>query len=86
MYYSTIVVSAVLSALTMPVIIGFARKKKLYDATGGRKIHSGEIPRLGGVGMFWAFFVGLGVFAFIWKSRFPFRLRRKDSQARASCC
>lgn len=65
MYYSTIVVSAVLSALTMPVIIGFAKKKKLYDATGGRKIHSGEIPRLGGVGMFWAFFIGLGFFALI---------------------
>jgi len=65
MYYSTIVVSAILSALTMPVIIGFAKKKQLYDATGGRKIHSGKIPRLGGVGMFWAFFIGLGVFALI---------------------
>lgn len=62
MYYSTIVVSAVLSALSMPMIIDFARKKNLYDSTGGRKIHSGKIPRLGGIGMFWAFFLALGVF------------------------
>ena len=65
MYYSSIFVSAVLSALTMPIIIGFARKNKLYDATGGRKIHSGKIPRLGGVGMFWAFFIALCVFALL---------------------
>lgn len=60
MQYSTILVSAALSALSMPIIIGIAKKKKLYDTTGGRKIHNGLIPRLGGVGMFWAFFVALG--------------------------
>ncbi|HWR11984.1 MAG TPA: MraY family glycosyltransferase [Rectinemataceae bacterium] len=49
----------------MPMIIGFARKKNLYDSTGGRKIHSGKIPRLGGVGMFWAFYLALGIFALI---------------------
>jgi UDP-GlcNAc:undecaprenyl-phosphate GlcNAc-1-phosphate transferase len=63
MQYSTILVSAALSALSMPIIIGIARKKKLYDTTGGRKIHNGFIPRLGGVGMFWAFFIALGLLA-----------------------
>ena len=62
MYFSTIVISAALSALSMPVIIRFAKKKSLYDTTSERKIHSGLIPRLGGVGMFWAFSLALGVF------------------------
>jgi len=63
MQYSTILVSAALSALSMPIIIGIAKKKKLYDTTGGRKIHDGLIPRLGGVGMFWSFFIALGLLA-----------------------
>lgn len=55
MYYPTVILSALLSALSMPMIIGYAQRNNLYDATGGRKIHSGKVPRLGGVGMFWAF-------------------------------
>lgn len=65
MHYSSLFISAILSALSMPVIIGYARKNKLYDATGGRKIHTGQIPRLGGVGMFWAFFIVLSLFAIL---------------------
>ncbi|PKL06065.1 MAG: hypothetical protein CVV53_06220 [Spirochaetae bacterium HGW-Spirochaetae-9] len=68
MRYSSIVASALLSALMMPLIIGFAERKNLYDSTGERKIHSGNIPRLGGIGMFWAFFAILSLFAF-WGNR-----------------
>ena len=57
MLYSYLIVSAVLSATSMPIILGFAHNNKLYDGVGGRKIHTGNIPRLGGVGMFWAFFI-----------------------------
>lgn len=64
-YYSMIVVSLLLSAAFMPLIIRFAQKKKLYDSTGGRKIHTGKVPRLGGVGMAVAFFAVTGFFLII---------------------
>lgn len=55
MYYEVIAASAVLSAMTMPFILKFAHRNGLYDAMGGRKLHNGLIPRLGGIGMFLAF-------------------------------
>ena len=57
MLSSYLIVSAVLSATSMPIILGIARRNKLYDCTGDRKIHTGNIPRLGGIGIFWAFFI-----------------------------
>ena len=42
-------VSFAISALLIPIIIKVCEKHKLYDTTGGRKIHSGNIPRLGGL-------------------------------------
>jgi UDP-GlcNAc:undecaprenyl-phosphate GlcNAc-1-phosphate transferase len=57
MQFISILVSATLSAASMPMIIGFAESNKLYDGVGGRKIHSGNVPRLGGIGIFLAFFI-----------------------------
>lgn len=57
MQLMSILVSATLSMASMPMIIGFAESKKLYDGVGGRKIHSGNIPRLGGIGISLAFFI-----------------------------
>ncbi len=57
MQWTTIILSTALSASAMPFILEFAAKNELYDSLGKRKIHSGQVPRLGGVGMFWAFFV-----------------------------
>lgn len=48
-----------ISLLTMPVIILFCKKKQLYDYQNSRKIHIGNIPRLGGVGIFFAFMVSI---------------------------
>lgn len=62
MQYSIFFASVCLSAFSMPLIMGYAHKKELYDTAGGRKIHSGNIPRLGGVGMFWAFVLVLFFF------------------------
>jgi UDP-GlcNAc:undecaprenyl-phosphate GlcNAc-1-phosphate transferase len=45
-----------LSALSMPLILKIAERFDLYDAVDERKIHNGQIPRLGGLGMFVAFF------------------------------
>ena len=39
-----------LSAIFVYLAILFSKKHNLYDETGGRKIHSGNIPRIGGAG------------------------------------
>ena len=46
-----------LSVISMPIIINFCKKFSLYDSQNARKIHSGNIPRLGGVGIAISFFV-----------------------------
>ena len=45
----------------VPLIILAARRRGWFDAVNERKIHTGQIPRLGGVGITWAF--GLTVLA-----------------------
>jgi UDP-N-acetylmuramyl pentapeptide phosphotransferase/UDP-N-acetylglucosamine-1-phosphate transferase len=59
--------SAVLSCLLVlcltPMVIRMANRHGWYDSMGERKIHSGKIPRLGGIAMFWAFFASVAVTA-----------------------
>lgn len=50
------VLPCLISALLVYLTIIFSRKHNLYDGTGGRKIHSGNIPRLGGLGFSLAYF------------------------------
>jgi UDP-GlcNAc:undecaprenyl-phosphate GlcNAc-1-phosphate transferase len=45
----------VLSALTVPFMIYISKKFKLYDKIDERKIHTGNISRLGGVGILCGF-------------------------------
>ena len=52
-----IAVSVILSIILMPTIIAFCKKRELYDYQDERKIHSGNIPRLGGVGIVVSFFL-----------------------------
>ncbi|MBR2105941.1 MAG: undecaprenyl/decaprenyl-phosphate alpha-N-acetylglucosaminyl 1-phosphate transferase, partial [Treponema sp.] len=49
--------AALLSVISMPIIIKFCKKFSLYDSQNARKIHSGDIPRLGGVGIAVSFFI-----------------------------
>lgn len=42
------VVSAVCGYVLIPFIVGFCRRRKLYDLPDGRKVHHNNIPRLGG--------------------------------------
>ena len=49
--------SFIISVLLIPLIIKFCNKHALYDSTNERKIHSGNVPRLGGVGIVTAFFI-----------------------------
>ena len=57
-----IVLSGILSFVSMPLIILFCKKFSLYDYQNARKIHSGNIPRLGGVGIFFSFMISASIF------------------------
>lgn len=57
-----IALAGVLSIISMPVIIKLCKKFSLYDYQNARKIHSGNIPRLGGVGIFSSFVISAIVY------------------------
>lgn len=46
-----------MSSLFVYLTIRFSTKHNLYDSVNSRKIHSGNIPRLGGIGFFSAYFI-----------------------------
>lgn len=52
-----IILSFAISAILIPLVIFFCHKQGWFDKTNERKVHSGSIPRLGGVGFFVAFSV-----------------------------
>lgn len=60
-------ISFILSMICMPLIILFCKKFSLYDYQSARKIHSGNIPRLGGVGIVFSFFACMLVYILITK-------------------
>lgn len=51
----SILLSCAFAASIVPAILRFAHRKGLYDTLDERKIHNGNIPRLGGVGIALAF-------------------------------
>ena len=57
-----IALAGLLSIASMPVIIKICKKFSLYDYQNARKIHSGNIPRLGGVGIFFSFIISALIF------------------------
>ena len=57
-----IALAGLLSIVSMPVIIKLCKKFSLYDYQNARKIHSGNIPRLGGVGIFSSFVISAIVY------------------------
>ena len=50
------------SFISMPLIIKLCKKYSVYDYTDERKIHSGNISRLGGIGILAGFFVSAILF------------------------
>lgn len=56
-------VSLILSLISMPVIIKICQLKGVYDYHDERKIHSGNISRLGGIGIFLSFTIVSIVFS-----------------------
>ena len=60
--YICICLSLLLSLISMPLIIKFCKKFSLYDYQNSRKIHSGDIPRLGGVGIVLSFLISVVIY------------------------
>lgn len=58
-------VTFLMSLLSMPIIIKFSTKFNIFDYQDARKIHSGNISRLGGVGIAISFFVCTAVYFLI---------------------
>lgn len=69
MQLMSMLISTVISAAAMPVIIRFADSRQLYDGESERKIHSGYVPRLGGMGIFIAFFLAAAIVPFFGEDR-----------------
>lgn len=60
--------AAVLSLVFCPLIIKLCQKFNLYDEVDARKIHKGQIPRLGGIAVFLSFLI-VWIFArFVFKT------------------
>lgn len=57
-------IAFVSSVVSIFFVLLLSRHFGLYDTVDARKVHTGNIPRLGGVGMFLGFVIGLVVFAF----------------------
>lgn len=51
----TILLAFVLNALITPLLIWYSHKREWFDRLDERKIHNGNIPRIGGVGIFLSF-------------------------------
>ena len=54
-------IAILISLISMPLIIKIAHSRKLYDVIDDRKIHTGNIPRLGGLGIFLAFVAAIAI-------------------------
>ena len=72
--------SFVFNIILTPVILHYSHKFKWYDRHDNRKIHTGSIPRLGGVGIFLAFLAGAlillsAVFELFSPERLPWTVR-----------
>ena len=57
--YIALIIALVVSTVSMPLIILFSKKFNLYDTVDGRKVHTGQISRLGGLGITLAFSIAL---------------------------
>jgi UDP-GlcNAc:undecaprenyl-phosphate GlcNAc-1-phosphate transferase len=60
-YLLVFVTSLGLAALLTPLVGRLGRRLGVVDRPGGRRAHSGEVPRLGGVPLFLAFIAAVGV-------------------------
>jgi UDP-GlcNAc:undecaprenyl-phosphate GlcNAc-1-phosphate transferase len=60
-------IALIINLIATPFLISLSHKKRWYDVTNDRKIHRGNIPRIGGVGIFISFLVAVFLFVVICK-------------------
>ena len=53
-------VALIVSAGLLPAVIRGAHRWGAVDLPGGRRAHTGEVPRLGGIGIYAGFVGGVG--------------------------
>ena len=61
--FSHCLLAFIITMLIIPVLIHISHKNKWYDIIDQRKIHNGNIPRLGGIGIFLSFIFSIAVFS-----------------------
>jgi len=59
-----ILLAFAISAGIIPFVIKICNKFGIYDYTGGRKIHNGNIPRMGGIGFVFSFLIVSLIFVY----------------------
>lgn len=57
----TMLVSALVTVISMPLLLRFCQERGLFDMPNERKVHHNKIPRLGGVLFAPAAVIGIGV-------------------------
>ncbi len=62
-YTIIFLLSAILTWVTIHFTLIFAQKKSLFDSTNSRKIHHGNVPRLGGVAFYISFIITIALVA-----------------------
>jgi UDP-GlcNAc:undecaprenyl-phosphate/decaprenyl-phosphate GlcNAc-1-phosphate transferase len=65
MYYIlALVISLVSCVVILKFVLLVSHKNEWYDSTNERKVHTGNIPRLGGIGIFYSFLISLLIISF----------------------
>lgn len=67
----TFLLAALLSLVLTPTVTAISRRKGWFDGEGERKIHSGQIPRLGGTAIALSFFLSFPIALAIINGLFP---------------
>ena len=52
-------ICAVMVSVLIPLIVRYAVRNKIYDVPDARKVHTGNVPRLGGLAFLPAIFLAL---------------------------
>jgi UDP-GlcNAc:undecaprenyl-phosphate/decaprenyl-phosphate GlcNAc-1-phosphate transferase len=58
-------IAFLLNMLIIPLILHISHRYKWYDSRNHRTIHSGDIPRIGGLGIFFSFIIAVAAIFFI---------------------
>ncbi len=57
----SVVLAGFINLLLIPLVLYVSHKRAWFDQPDERKIHSHQIPRLGGIGIFWSFIIALAI-------------------------